>query len=295
MNRIDQFLHALEMQKKQGPHKPVLILAVLDMIALHGKNQFPLGDELRRHFTTYFNVVREGNDDCNPNQPFWYMKTSRYGDPIWDHAVVRENEAEYMIRSQPGVSKNLSNKWLENHVEYAHLSLVWFSLLQNQEARNTVRNAIAHRYFPAHAAELIALSKEAALPVLFDSPFAPIDPGQLILQNEYAVAFYDRYPVSEGHALVVPKRVVPSVYDLPKVWQTEMWNTVRDVRATLGDWYAPAAYNIGINDGEAAGQTINHTHIHVIPRYSGDQPDPRGGIRKIFPEKANYWNEGTGA
>jgi diadenosine tetraphosphate (Ap4A) HIT family hydrolase len=57
------------------------------------------------------------------------------------------------------------------------------------------------------------------------------------LQNEYAIAFYDRFPVSDGHALVVPKRVVPSVYELPQAWQSEMWNTVRDVRATLGDWY----------------------------------------------------------
>jgi diadenosine tetraphosphate (Ap4A) HIT family hydrolase len=289
MNRIDQFLHALEMQKKQGPHKPVLILAVLDMIALHGKNRFPLGDELRRHFTTYFNVVRGGNDDCNPNLPFWHMKTAKDADPIWNHAAVKERKAEYIAQAQPG-PKNLSNKWLENHVEYAHLSSEWFSLFQNQKARNTVRNAIAQRYFPAHAAELIALSQEAPLPLLFDSPFAPIDPGQLILQNEYAVAFYDRFPVSEGHALVVPKRVVPSVYDLPKAWQSEMWNAVRAVRSTLGEWYAPDAYNIGVNDGEAAGQTIPHVHIHIIPRYAGDQSDPRGGIRRIFPEKANYWD-----
>ncbi|MBN2783448.1 MAG: HIT family protein [Pontiellaceae bacterium] len=193
-----------------------------------------------------------------------------------------------MAQTRPG-SKNLSNKWLESHIEYAHLNPEWFSLFQNQEARNTVRYAIAHRYFPEHAAELIALARETALPLLSDSPFAPIDPGQVILQNEYAVAFYDRFPVSEGHALVVPKRVVPSLYELPKAWQSEMWNAVRDVRTTLGDWYAPNAYNIGINDGAAAGQTIPHVHIHVIPRYTGDRPDPRGGIRWIFPDKAKYW------
>jgi diadenosine tetraphosphate (Ap4A) HIT family hydrolase len=59
-----------------------------------------------------------------------------------------------------------------------------------------------------------------------------------------------------------------------------MWSAVKEVRNTLHDWYAPDAFNIGLNDGLAAGQTMMHSHIHVIPRYAGDQPDPRGGIRK---------------
>ena len=57
--------------------------------------------------------------------------------------------------------------------------------------------------------------------------------------------------------------------------------------------FDPAGYNIGINDGAAAGQTVGHLHIHLIPRYPGDQPDPRGGIRWVIPEKADYWTGRT--
>jgi diadenosine tetraphosphate (Ap4A) HIT family hydrolase len=63
-------------------------------------------------------------------------------------------------------------------------------------------------------------------------------------------------------------------------------------KAALDEAHSPAGYNIGINDGAAAGQTIAHLHIHLIPRYAGDQPDPRGGVRWIFPERANYWDGG---
>ncbi len=71
--------------------------------------------------------------------------------------------------------------------------------------------------------------------------------------------------------------------------EAELWRAVRIVRDILGQRYRPDGFNIGVNEGPAAGQTIAHAHIHIIPRYSGDQPDPRGGIRWIFPDKARYW------
>ena len=104
-----------------------------------------------------------------------------------------------------------------------------------------------------------------------------------------ALALRDAFPISEGHTLVVPRRHVASLFDLTPEEQTELWQLVAHVRAELVDKFHPDAFNIGINDGEAAGQTVPHAHIHVIPRYHGDLADPRGGVRWVIPEKAAYW------
>jgi diadenosine tetraphosphate (Ap4A) HIT family hydrolase/predicted RNase H-like nuclease len=123
------------------------------------------------------------------------------------------------------------------------------------------------------------------------SPFLPIEASRVIMEGPNCLAFFDRYPVSEGHALVVPVRPVPSLYDLDPQVQAEVWDMVRRVRGFLEERNQPAGFNIGINDGRAAGQTIAHAHVHVIPRYAGDVPDTRGGIRWVIPEKAKYWQD----
>lgn len=122
-----------------------------------------------------------------------------------------------------------------------------------------------------------------------DSPFYPVDSDRVILETESAVAFYDAYPISKGHALVVPKVPVISVFEFDSDMQAAIWETVRLTREVLEEQYGPDGFNVGINDGEAAGQTIPHAHIHIIPRYKGDVPDARGGIRWILPAKAKYW------
>lgn len=126
-----------------------------------------------------------------------------------------------------------------------------------------------------------------------DSPFSPIEPDRVVLENGEAIAFYDRYPISPGHTLVVAKQVTTSLYDLPEDVQAALWRAVRETRAILKERHGADAFNIGVNDGAAAGQTVPHAHIHIIPRYAGDTADPRGGIRWIFSEKANYWKEQT--
>ena len=102
-------------------------------------------------------------------------------------------------------------------------------------------------------------------------------------------AFLDAYPVIESHTLVIPKRHVASIFDLPPEELAAVWAQVSTVRRVLAKKYSPDGFNIGVNDGEAAGQTVAHAHIHVIPCHKGDAPDPRGGIRWIIPEKAKYW------
>jgi diadenosine tetraphosphate (Ap4A) HIT family hydrolase len=120
-------------------------------------------------------------------------------------------------------------------------------------------------------------------------PFCDIDSSRIQLENEVAFAILDAFPVSEGHILVVPKKHVTSLYDLPPNEQASLWLLVSEARGYLSGKMHPDGFNIGINDGQAAGQTVMHAHIHVIPRHAGDDPDPRGGIRRVVTGKAQYW------
>ena len=116
-------------------------------------------------------------------------------------------------------------------------------------------------------------------------------PAELVLQAEKAYAIADGYPVSTGHTLVIPRQHVRTLFELPRHDQLALWDLVERVRSRLVERHHPDGFNIGLNDGLAAGQTIPHVQIHVIPRYNGDAPDPRGGVRWVIPEKAPYWEQ----
>jgi diadenosine tetraphosphate (Ap4A) HIT family hydrolase len=117
----------------------------------------------------------------------------------------------------------------------------------------------------------------------------PLPPERVLVASDAFVAFFDGFPVTPGHTLVIPKRHVPSLFDLPEREYLELWAQVAEVRKKLAEKFHPSGFNIGVNDGPEAGQTVGHAHIHIIPRYAGDVPDPRGGIRWIIPAKAKYW------
>jgi len=119
-------------------------------------------------------------------------------------------------------------------------------------------------------------------------PFCTVDEERVVRRNEAAVALRDAYPLTEDHTLVVPRQHVRTVYELPPQDQARVWDLVREVRQDLVQ-DGVGAFNIGLNDGTAAGQTIEHAHIHIIPRRAGDSTDPRGGVRLILPAKARYW------
>ena len=144
--------------------------------------------------------------------------------------------------------------------------------------------------------------------------------GRILGQNKTAFYIYDGYPVSPGHTLIIPKRHIASFFDTTAEEKQDLL-ALLDVAKTKispdpslpkrgantfpslntggansspplkkgGEGGFPAAFNIGINDGPAAGQTVPHLHIHLIPRYAGDVADPRGGVRWVIPEKAKYW------
>ncbi len=111
----------------------------------------------------------------------------------------------------------------------------------------------------------------------------------MLFRNDTAIAFRDAYPVAPGHTLVIPVRHVPSFFEATSEERASMLDLLEAAKKQLQSEFNPAGYNIGINDGAAAGQTVGHLHIHLIPRYQGDHPDPRGGIRWVIPEKADYW------
>jgi diadenosine tetraphosphate (Ap4A) HIT family hydrolase len=122
-----------------------------------------------------------------------------------------------------------------------------------------------------------------------DCPFCHINYNQIIFQDDLVMTIKDGYPVSLGHTLIIPKRHIPSLFDASDEEQMALLGALRRAKINISQQYAPDGYNIGINDGLTAGQTVMHLHIHLIPRYTGDCTDPRGGVRWIFPEKAAYW------
>lgn len=120
-------------------------------------------------------------------------------------------------------------------------------------------------------------------------PFCHLDSNRtVILETDLFFAIHDVYPVSPGHVLVIPKRHCDSFFDLNSIEQNDALLLVNKVKVYLDMNFHPDGYNIGINIGVAAGQTIPHVHIHVIPRYNGDMPDPKGGVRGVIPEKQKY-------
>ncbi len=120
-------------------------------------------------------------------------------------------------------------------------------------------------------------------------PFCQPDPGRVFHISPLIVGLWDQYPVSPGHALLVPRRHTPTWFDATREEQMALMEEgVEMARQEILKRYRPDGFNIGINVAEAAGQTVFHLHVHVIPRYEGDVPNPRGGVRYVIPHKANY-------
>lgn len=111
---------------------------------------------------------------------------------------------------------------------------------------------------------------------------------EILAKNELAIAVFDTYPVSPGHSLILPLRHAATIWDLGADEYDACFSLVRDLKPILEARFKPDAFNVGVNCGEAAGQSVWHAHIHVIPRYRGDNPNPRGGVRNVIPLKAKY-------
>ena len=112
--------------------------------------------------------------------------------------------------------------------------------------------------------------------------------GPVLAESELSIAVLDSFPVSKGHALIVPRRHAVTIWEMTAEEYADAFMLVRQVKDVLQKKFKPQGFNVGVNCGEAAGQSVFHAHIHVIPRYTGDVPMPRGGVRNLMPGKGSY-------
>jgi diadenosine tetraphosphate (Ap4A) HIT family hydrolase len=124
-------------------------------------------------------------------------------------------------------------------------------------------------------------------------PFGTIEKDRILASDEYFVVARDKYPVSPGHTLIIVKRPVARLRELLPQEKARLMDwidwCIHHLETTLDP--VPDGFNVGLNDGTAAGQTVGQLHVHVIPRYQGDVSDPRGGVRFVIPDKAKYWEQ----
>ena len=153
--------------------------------------------------------------------------------------------------------------------------------------RNRVRYLLVSSFRLSHAAG-------APTPLsltLMDCPFCTLPASRIVKENDLAVLVRDAYPVSPGHSLVIPKRHIGSWFEATKGERNAMLALIDEAKAMIDAEISPNSYNIGINDGPVAGQTVPHLHMHLIPRFQGDVADPRGGVRWVIADKAKYWGD----
>jgi len=117
---------------------------------------------------------------------------------------------------------------------------------------------------------------------------SPFSNRNRILENKLCYVIEDAFPVSKGHCLVIPRREYADYFNSSEAEKKDLWALVDETKNYLEKKYSPDGFNIGINCGESAGQTVMHMHIHVIPRYHGDTENPRGGVRGVIPHKQSY-------
>lgn len=124
-----------------------------------------------------------------------------------------------------------------------------------------------------------------------DCPFCPPAAARIFHEDPLVLGVWDGYPVSPGHALLVPRRHVATWFDASPAERDDLAEGIEHARAAILRRHSPDGFNVGMNLGAAAGQTVPHLHVHVIPRYAGDVADPRGGVRWVIPSKADYWSD----
>lgn len=118
--------------------------------------------------------------------------------------------------------------------------------------------------------------------------FCNLASERIIAENELCLAIRDGFPVSEGHTLIIPKRHVADYFDLTSDEIAAMQTMMKESKCQLDNTLHPDGYNVGVNVNAAAGQTVFHVHMHLIPRYIGDVENPKGGVRGVIPGKQKY-------
>ncbi len=121
---------------------------------------------------------------------------------------------------------------------------------------------------------------------MFESPF--LNNRERIFENSVGFVIFDKFPVSKGHCLIIPNRVYSDYFDSSEEEIIGLNKLLFKTKKYLDEKFNPSGFNVGINCGEVSGQTVDHLHIHIIPRYPKDVDDPTGGIRCVIPNKQKY-------
>ena len=119
-------------------------------------------------------------------------------------------------------------------------------------------------------------------------PFCNVADNDVVLKGDLCFAIYDRFPVNKGHILIIPHRHFSDYFDATPEEKREIISLIDEAKKLIEEKYNPDGFNIGINVGKYAGQTVMHMHVHLIPRYKGDIDDPTGGVRGVIPRKRKY-------
>lgn len=127
-------------------------------------------------------------------------------------------------------------------------------------------------------------------PSLKPCPFCQLDSARILAEDALTVVYRDGFPVSPGHTVIIPRRHVATLFEATREEQVALLDALAAAKSIIDRHHQPDGYNIGINHGQAGGQSVPHLHIHLIPRYRGDKEDPRGGVRWVLPDKAKYWD-----
>ena len=270
---IYAFSHLRKGATKFGPapHKLILLLAVIQEIESGRivQNQIAVTDSLIASFMMVWDENVHTGHTATFALPFFHLQSEGF----WKlHAYPQWQE---WLAAQD--SMNATGR-LRETVQYASLSTDLFELLVNPIHREVLKQTL-----------LDDLQRDGYRPIRKKCPFCELPANrEIIAENKTALAFYDGFPVTQGHTLIIPKRHVANYFDL----QQEELGNIQELSFTcrniLKEKYNPQGFNLGVNIGEAAGQSIFHCHVHLIPRYTGDTQNPRGGVRGVIPAKQSY-------
>ena len=254
-----------------APHKLILLLAVIREIEAGRivQNRIAVTDALIESFMTVWNENVHSGHTATFALPFFHLQSEGF----WRlHAYPQHLE---WLKAQDSIA---SVSRLRETVQYASLSADLFELLVNPVHREVLKQTL-----------LDDLQRDGYGPLRKPCPFCELPADrEIIAENKTALAFYDGFPVTPGHTLIIPKRHVASYFDLHQEELGNIQELSFACRNILKEKYNPQGFNLGVNIGEAAGQSIFHCHVHLIPRYTGDVANPRGGVRGVIPERQNY-------
>jgi len=271
--KIEQYVYLFSHLRKgvtqygPAPHKLILLLAVIKNIELGRikENQIVPTDALVDSFLSIWKEFIHTGHKATFALPFFHLQNEHF----W-HLHAYPGKASWL--QVPSSVCALGP--LRDAVQYASLDDDLFSALSTPESREILKQTL-----------ISSLEQDG---YKRPCPFCQKNDREIIAESEFAFAFYDHFPVSPGHTLIVPKRHVASYFDLQRdeLWQmNELSFSCKNI---LQKKYHPTGFNLGINVGLDAGQSIFHCHMHLIPRYYGDVPNPRGGVRGVIPLKQNY-------